>query len=332
MPFRIKISLAILLALLGVVLVLPLIVPIAPLEGVVPAAELADDQSRFVEVAGIRLHTKVAGAENGGDAAFVLLHGFGSSVYTWHAVTDALAEHGRVVAFDRPGFGLTERPAAGEWSRGQNPYAPATQVDITLGLMDELGIERAVLIGSSSGAALAAEIAWRAPDRVVGLVLVSPAIYQAGGPPAWTRPLLHTPQMNRVGPALMRTLGGEPGENLVREAWADPERMPASAIEAHRRSTSVEGWDRALWEVSKAARAPAVAGRLGEVSAPTLVLAGAGDEVVPPERSARVAEEIGGARLEMLDDCGHVPQEECPEPWLDAVLSWWRSPPEAAIR
>ena len=324
MPFRIKVSLAIVLALLGVLVFGPLLIPASPLEDVVPARQLADEDSRFVRVSGLDVHVKDAGRPGDDAPAFVLLHGFGASVYTWHEVLEPLAAGGgAAVAFDRPGFGLTERPEAGSWARGENPYAPDAQVDLTIGLMDALGLDDAVLIGSSSGGSVAAAVALEHPERVRGLVLVGAAIYTTGGAPPWTRPLLHTPQLDRVGPLLMRSLAGEPGESLLRAAWADPERIDRETVDAYRRYTRVEGWDRALWEVSKASRRPRVADRLAEVAVPTLVMSGTDDAVVPIEDAEQIAAELPAADLVFLDGCGHTPQEECPEAFLVAVRDWW---------
>lgn len=322
MPFRIKVSLAILLALAGVVLLGPLLIPVQPLGETVPAERLADRDSRFLDVRGVQLHTKVAGEPASADTPFVLLHGFGASVYTWHEVLPELGRNRGAVAFDRPGFGLSARPQSGDWNRGENPYSASGQIALTLGLMDELGIESAILVGNSAGGTIAAEIAVLHPDRVAGLVLVDAAVYRSGGPPTWSRPLLHTPQMNRMGPLLMRTLAGEPGDNLLRAAWADPERIDQETLSAYRQYTQIEGWDRALWEISKATRPSRVEGRLDEITVPTLVVTGADDQVVPPEDAERLAGELPFAQLVVLPDCGHTPQEECPDALLAALTAW----------
>ena len=98
-----------------------------------------------------------------------------------------------MVAFDRPAFGLTERPMPGDFPNGVNPYTADAQADLTVGLMDELGIEQAVLVGNSAGGTIAAHTALRYPERVKALVLVDAAIYGGGGSPSWARPLLTTP-------------------------------------------------------------------------------------------------------------------------------------------
>lgn len=332
MPFRIKVSLAIVFALLGLAVFGPLLIPARSLDGLVPPRDLADKDSRFLEVGGLDLHVKTAGEPGAEESNVVFLHGFGASVYTWHEVLPAFGEDGMAVAFDRPGFGLTERPEAGSWRRGENPYAADRHVDLTIALMDELGLDTAILVGNSTGGSIAAQVALEHPERVRALVLVGAAIYRAGGAPAWSRPLLHTPQLNRVGPLLMRTLAGEPGENLLRAAWADPERIEQETIDAYARYTRVEGWDRALWEVSKANRQPVAAGRLTEIDVPTLVITGAEDGVVPVADAERIAAELPAAELVVLESCGHTPQEECPAAFVRAVREWWIATRQTASR
>jgi alpha-beta hydrolase superfamily lysophospholipase len=97
----------ILTIMLVALLVGPFLVPVPPLAGTRPPDALADVNSRFVEVNGLRVHTKQAGK---GQPALVLLHGFGASTFSWREVLAPLAEVGTVIAFDRPGFGLTSRP------------------------------------------------------------------------------------------------------------------------------------------------------------------------------------------------------------------------------
>jgi pimeloyl-ACP methyl ester carboxylesterase len=322
MPFRIRITVAILLALLGAAIFAPLIIPIAELEGTVPAAQLAGPESRFIEVQGRSVHlregARVAGAER---PTIVLLHGFGSNLESWRKVIDTLSVFGRTVAVDRVAFGLSEHPERGSWT-GPNPYGLEGEAVWLQDLMDALDIERAILIGSSSGGALAAQVALDAPERVIGLALLSPTILDVGGPPAWSRPLLATPQLNRVGPLFMRQFGGASGENFYRAAWSDPERIGADDIEAYRRPLQAEGWDRALWELTRATRRPPVAGRLADVSTPTLVIAGAGDQIVPPRLNEEVARQLPNGVVAIFDACGHLPHEECPQQLL-AVLEDW---------
>lgn len=313
MPFRIRLTLALLLAGFLAALILPLILPIPPLENTVPEAQLADAESRFVEVDGLTVHYKEAG-EGGFD--LLLLHGFGSSLFSWRETLGPLAAFGRVVAFDQPGFGFTERPE--RW-QGVNPYSPEGGVALTVELMDALEMERAVLVGSSAGGTLAVRLALAHPDRLEALILVDPALVSGGGAPAWARPLLGTPQFERIGPLIMRQFEGETGEAFFRSAWSDPERLSDETLSGYRRLFLVEGWDRALWQVTRASREADPTDSLPRLTVPTLVIAGAEDAVVPPEESERAAALIPGAEFVTLPGCGHLPQEECPAAFLAAL-------------
>lgn len=319
MPFRLKLTLAMLLSLLLAALIVPFMVPVPPLD-TVAARALADADSRFVEVGALEVHYKTAGDPEAAPV-FILLHGFGASVFSWQALMPHLSAHSYAVAFDRPAFGLTARPLPGEW-RGQNPYSPEAQVALTIGLMDTLGIEQAVLIGNSAGGTIAVQTALAHPQRVSGLVLINAAIYQGGGAPAWVRPLLHTPQLNRLGPLLMRQIAEEPGLAFIRNAWSDPERISEETLAGYRRPLQAHNWDKALWELTKASRRPNFGQQLARLTMPALVIAGQDDRIVPPNLSERLADELPNAQLVVLEGCGHLPQEECPEAVAAAIWEW----------
>lgn len=302
-----------------VLLVGPYLVPIEPLQDVVPPRDLADADSRFVEVDGLSVHYKEAG-----EAApnFLLLHGFGASTFTWREVMDDFAAHGRTVAYDRTAFGLTERPV--EW-QGDNPYAVLAQVRQGFDLMTALGMETAIVVGNSAGGRTALSLALAHPERVRALVLVSPAVGMGGGGfLGWFKPLLDTPQMDRLGPWLVRRIASS-GNDTIRMAWHDPALMSADVIEGYRKPLRTQDWDRALWEFTRAPRTEpggkgAIEARLGELAAmPVLVITGDDDRIVPVERSKAVAAGIPGSQYVELATCGHVPQEECPEPFFAAV-------------
>ena len=323
MPFRIKVTLAILLALLSVAVIGPLILPLPRLENTVPAAQLADPDSHFIEVGDLTVHYKTSSLpRNDEGLVFVLLHGFGSSTHSWKQVVEPLGALGWALAFDRPAFGLTERPRRSEWRGKQNPYSSDAQVDLTVGLMDVLGIKRAILVGNSSGGAIAIKVALEHPGRVAGLILVDAAVYQGGAPPAWSRPLLYTPQLNRLGPLFMRQFAGRTGLTFLQSAWSDPERIDDETYRAFGRQFRVKDWDRALWELSRASREPRLVADLVRVEVPALVISGADDKIVPPNLSERLAKDLPQATLAIFDSCGHLPQEECPEAFLEVTRSW----------
>ncbi len=303
----------IVLGLLVFFFVAPLLMPVPPPANTVPPEQLADPDSHFVEVNGITVHYKRAGT---GKPALLLLHGFGASTFSWREVMEPLAETWTVVAYDRPGFGLTERPMAGEWA-GPNPYAPETQAELAIGLMDALGFERAVLVGHSAGGTVALLTALTYPERVEALVLVDPAVY-TGGTPGWLRPLLNTPQLRRLGPLLLRSIRRW-GSGALRTAWHDPSRIPPELWEGYLKPLRTRNWDQALWELVRASHPLGLQHRLGELRVPVLVITGDDDRIVPTVQSIRLSRELSQAQLAVLPECGHVPQEECPEAFLQAL-------------
>lgn len=298
---------------LALILVGPLLVPIPPLENTVPPRQLADADSRFITVNGLEVHYKMAGQ---GEPVFVLLHGFGASVFTWHRVMPELSRYGTAIAYDRPAFGLTERPLI--W-KGMNPYSPDAQIELLFGLMDSLGIERTILVGNSAGGTVALRAALARPERVRAVVAVDAAVYLEGGAPTWIRPLLQTPQMRHLGPLLVRQIVTD-GNELIRQAWHDPDKIDAETWEGYRKPLRAENWDRALWEFTLSSRASDLAQRLSEITMPVLVMSGDDDRIVPTEQSVRLSQELPNSRLVIFENCGHLPQEECPQDFLKALI------------
>lgn len=305
----------ILIFILVVLLIGPFLVPVPPLENTVTAESLADEDSQFIEVNGVNVHYKLYG---NGASIFILLHGFGASLFSWREVTAPLAEFGTVIAYDRPAFGLTERPL--EWE-GESPYSQDSQVELVIGLIDALGIEKATLVGNSAGGTIAMLTALKYPERVEQLILADPAVYAGGGAPAWVRPLLGTPQMRHLGPLFARQIQAR-GPELVELAWHDPSRMPPGVMEGYQKPLQVNHWDKALWELTVSSRESGLGERVNEFDLPVLVITGDDDRIVPTEQSVRLASEIPNAELVVIPQCGHVPHEECPNEFIRAVTDF----------
>jgi pimeloyl-ACP methyl ester carboxylesterase len=308
----IKIVLIVLGVLIVIVLVVPLLVPI-PAEDTVPPEKLADADSRFIVVNGIKVHYKMAGQ---GEPAFLLMHGFAASVFSWREVMQPFAQHGLVVAYDRPAFGLTARPMPGEWT-GTNPYSLDAQVELAIGMMDALGMPRAILVGNSAGGTVAALTALRHPTRVRALILVDPAIFVGGSAP-WYQPLMTTPQGRRIGQLMARQIKNW-GIEFAKSAWHDPAKITPEIWEGYTKPLRAENWDRALWEFTAASRPAEVRQHLAELTLPTLVITGDDDRIVPTEQSVRLARALPNAHLVVIPNCGHIPHEECPDAFMQAV-------------
>ncbi len=299
-------------SVLALAMIVPLLVPVPPLEGTLPPEQLADADSQFVRLEGANIHYKTGGE---GEPAFLLLHGFGANTTSWDRIMEPLSALGTAIAYDRPGFGLTERPLTWE---GENPYSTATQPRIALDLLEHLGKERAILVGNSAGGTLALHLALLYPERVEALILISPAVYTGGGAPGFVRPLLRTPQLRRIGPLLVREFLGE-GASLLDSAWHDPSKITPELQEGYTRPLRAENWDKGLWEMTVSADYPDLISRLETLQMPVLIITGDDDRIVPTADSVRLAGEIPGAELVVIPDSGHVAHEETPEAVMTAI-------------
>lgn len=279
-----------------------------------------DDGSQFVDVRGLRVRTRVAGT---GKPSIVLLHGFAASVFTWHNVFDELAKLGTVIAFDRPAYGFTSRPIDTDPAR-QDVYSMNAQVELTLAMLDHFGIDRAVLGGHSAGGTVAVATALVHPERVESLVLVAPAIYIDGAPPKWLHCVVGFSPMGRIGPRIARLIACFTLP-IMRRIWHYPSLITPSIVEGYVKPFRVWNWDKAMWKAVRGIWPTHLPGKVGALRLPTLLVTGDDDRIVPVSQTQRAARDIPGAKLVIIPDCGHIPQEEQPEAFVEAVSEFVRS-------
>lgn len=310
------IALAVLLTLLACG---PFLVPVRPYQGASPY-DLAGGDGKFVYVRGIWLHYKEYGQ---GKQLFLLLHGFGSSTFTWDRVAPALAQLGTVVSYDRPGFGFSQRPLRGSWP-GYDPYDVTEQAELALDLIHALGFESAILVGNSAGGGIALEMALTFPQAVQAMVLISPAVSSGTASPPFTRWLIHTPQVQHLGPLLVRALVPRM-QSLITTAWHDPALMPPDVIPAYRKPLTATNWDAGLWYITSAPGVLDLWPRVDSIQQPTLVIHGDDDRIIPQSESRRLVLLDPHFTFVPLPDLGHVPQEEGPQAVLDVTLPWLRN-------
>ena len=166
---------------------------------------------------------------------------------------------------------------------------------------------------------LALEAALAYPERVEALILADSAVYVQESMPS---AIMNSPQVQRLGPLLGRMIGGS--EAFVRQTYLDPAALDDARMGLTLIHTEVENWDVAMWDYLQAwGTVPIdVADRLAAVTQPALVLTGDGDTIVPPADSERLANDLPNATYAVLTNCGHVPQEECPPQFAEAVSPW----------
>jgi len=299
------------------VVVGPFLVPVSALNGLVTEAELSDPDNRFIEINDVTVHYKEMGA---GEKTFILLHGFGASVYSWREVMDDFSQHGRVIAYDRPAFGLTERPMPEDWV--ENPYGMKANIELLHGLMDTLKIEKAVLVGNSAGGGVAVAFGLEYPERVESLILVDPGVGGGRGPqfPAWALPLMWSPQVGQGGQLMMRDCQESLPQTIQRE-WFDQAKLTDEIKQEPLKIFKIKNWDRAFYELTFAPAYPELRPLLPQLSVPVFIIAGEEDRLIRAWYFEAISQEIPNARLSLLPKCGHVPQEECPNEFMDEVLT-----------
>jgi pimeloyl-ACP methyl ester carboxylesterase len=269
-------------------------------------AKYSAGPAEYLDVAGIRLHVRQSGPAGG--PAIILLHGFGSSLQTWDAWADRLATDHRVVRFDLPGFALSGPDPTGD-------YSDSRSMAVLLALMDRLGIARASLVGNSLGGKIAWIFAATHPERVDRLVLISPDGFASPGfeydkPP--TVPLM-VRLLPYVLPRFLLRMSLAP-------AYGDPGKLSDDTVTRYRDLMLAPGARSAMIERMSQVRLQDPAPLLRRIQAPTLLLWGEQDAMIPFSNAADYLRDIPNATLAPLPGLGHVPFEEAPAESLAPVL------------
>lgn len=250
---------------------------------------------------------------SGSGQALVLISGLGYPLWQWHRMIPILAEHFRVIAFDNRGVGQTDKPSG--------PYTAQMLAADTAGLLEALGVEKAVVMGHSMGGFIAQAMALDFPEKVGKLVLCSTNF---GGP-------RHAP--------------------ITAEAWAvlsDTTSDPLTRFTNGLKVSTAPGWAEShpnevqawvQWRIANpldlagyqsqiaiglglVAEAASFENKLPNVGVPALVLFGAHDKVVPPANAGLLAAKLPDAKIVILPDAGHFFPIETPEAASQAVIDF----------
>jgi pimeloyl-ACP methyl ester carboxylesterase len=276
--------------------------------------DLPDRPDRFpraalAEAAGVRTRYLDAGPRQA--PVVVALHGLGATNASMLPTVWDLATDYRVLAPDLPGHGASSAPRVA--------YDAAFFARWLTALLDEAGVERAVVIGNSLGGRISLEIALRAPERVRGLVLLAPAV-------AFRRLRQLVPAVRLLRPELATLplpMTAAVAEAGLRTMFAHPERLSRSAsraaseefVRVFRRRDHRVAFFSALRQIylDDPFGVDGFWRRLPSLEAPSLFVWGRRDRLVPAAFARHVAAALPSARTVVLEDCGHVPQFEMAE-------------------
>lgn len=256
---------------------------------------------QFLEVDGVRLHY----FEHGAGEPLVLLHGNGSMVqdFLTSGLVRLASKIHRVIVFDRPGYGWSERPRDRSWT-------PAVQANLLRRAVLQLGIHRALLFGHSWGTLVALEWALQDPRSVTGLTL-------AGGyffPTARIDALLVSGNAVPVLGDLMRTtvtpIAGRLAWPMVLQALFGPAQVSERFVQGFPRSFALSPLSLRAAAQEAAMMVPAallLQDRYSELTPPLSIIGGGGDRIVDTEeQSSRLHRAIPDSDLHVMPGVGHM--------------------------
>jgi len=262
--------------------------------------------SHFADIDGVRLHYQ----DKGTGTPLVLIHGYPSSTYSWKEVFEPLAKNFHVIAVDLKGFGFSGKP--------DGDYSRRAQALLVAHLLDYLKIEKAWVCGNSMGGEVALNLALQNPERVAGLILIDSAGVNVPGTGSLAPRYLQLPVVGRVLTALALT-----SDKLVRQglekSFYDQTKVTNERVANYYRPLQTRGGQLAAVRTRTQANQFPIEQDLERIKAPTIIIWGAQDTLIPLEAGRKLNKLIKNSKLVTFDNCGHLPQEEMPAPVVSEI-------------
>ncbi len=268
-----------------------------------------------VGVLGNSLHVRDSAPQAGAELpVLLLLHGFGASLHTWGVWSAALSQHFRVLRVDLPGSGLSAPDAQGD-------YTDTRTIALLLALMDQRGIRSASIMGHSIGGRIAWTLAATHPSRVDKLVLLAPDGFASPGFAYGSAPEV---------PATMGLMRFTLPKWMLRSnlllAYADPATLSDDLLTRYHELMLAPGSRAALLARMQQTVLIDPVPLLRRIEAPTLLVWGRQDGMIPFANAADYQREIPRNTLLELDHMGHLPHEESPQRALPEVVQFLMEP------
>jgi pimeloyl-ACP methyl ester carboxylesterase len=291
--------------------------------GDVPYATLAktysNAASQYMDMGnGVRVHYRDQGAAS--SRTLLLIHGYAASLHTWEPWVSLLGAEYRIVSLDLPGHGLTETPKGYEKTMSRDAYS-----ELVNAFMEKMQIDKAVVIGSSMGGAVGWTLALDHPQRVEGLVLVGAAGWPQEANNVDERPaifkLLRAPV---IGPLLRGLDTTQLTRNGLEASFVNDALVDDAMVARYVMQSRAPGHRDILFaiQVANEGRRAASPELMAKITAPTLVLHGEQDNLVPVAGGRKFDEFIPVSEGVFYDQMGHVPQEEIAEKSANDLRGW----------
>lgn len=310
-----------------------------------------DTDSRFAEIDGVQVHHKVfqkhgpptTESSKAPAPVAICIHGFGASLFSFE-ICDRLTDHFTTVAYDSPGFGFTSRPSQLLY------YSARFSARIVNTLAKAYTPHKPhIIIAHSMGALAAVHATYAQPKRIQALILIAPAIVPAVLKRNWLTRLAVLVRSGLAAVSLFLTAILTPLLVFIVRRLVTPEsfwrrglrfsrspasHLPESVISGYRHPITAPYWEKGIIKFSRAALKQKITESVGEYDfvhllaslgpalPPVLVIHGRDDVLVPLSNSRRVVSALPGARLMVMEKCGHVPHEENPQLFAQIVANF----------
>jgi pimeloyl-ACP methyl ester carboxylesterase len=258
---------------------------------------------------------KLAVREAGRGKPVLMLHGLGASSYTWNAVFPQLAKTNRVIALDLKGFGNSDKPL-------DDAYTIGDQARLVSDYIDRNDLRGLTLVGHSYGGAVAMRVALDdaalSSKRIEKLVLIDSLSYKQ--PVPFFFRLLRTPVIGELGLNLI------PADvqisRALHVAYYHDWKVNPETVATYAHPLASEGGKHALLRTVDGLMnedADAFVSRYRTLQTPTLLIWCANDRIVPLSFGKRLLKDLPNAKIDVIHECGHIPQEEEPAETLAAL-------------
>jgi pimeloyl-ACP methyl ester carboxylesterase len=250
--------------------------------------------------------------EQGKGAPVLLIHGFGASTYTWRHVAPELAKTHRVIAVDLKGFGQSDKPF-------DSRYSVFDQAELLAQLIVDKDLRNLTLVGHSFGGGIALLLALEANERLEGritkLVLLDSIAYPQNIPVFFR--LLDVPLVSRLGVSMIPP--SVQTRVALRIAYFDDSKIDQDEVDAYAAPLRTAAGKHAIIYSARQIVPDGLAEiseRYKTIELPTLILWCDHDRIVPLEMGLKLRRTLPNSTLRLVEDCGHMPQEEQPESTL----------------
>ena len=253
--------------------------------------------------------------DEGTGAPVLLIHGFGTNTFTWRHIAPDLAQDHRVIAVDLKGFGKSDKPL-------DERYAAADQAELLTQLIVDRDLHDLTIVGHSFGGGIALLLALDADDRLKGriakLVLLDTIAYAQTIPTFFK--MLDMPVVSQIG--VRAVPSSVQVEVALKIAYFDDSKIDAAEVDAYSQPLETAEGKHAMIHSARQIVPPdldIISARYKSITLPALILWCDHDRIVPLDVGIKLRRTMPNSKLRIVNECGHMPQEEQPEAVLNQI-------------